>query len=185
VIGGGATDTMPFQIVLSSKFTNLDAGLMKTFGSYYETNLINGDQRLDWTGASTTAHTMVASGTKLTNKSTIGATVRTHVWNEYQQTTAIIGTNTGFSFAGLVQSDNPNLGGTGGNYSVSTPTPLIKVTATGALTAGVLKAVGTSNSAVLVTVAPDGAVTVQLDANGDGTYETSLPSTITELNTLL
>lgn len=184
-VTSGSAYAMPFQIVLASSFNNLNTGLLKTFGVFTETDLLNGDEKLEWNATSTTSQSLTASGTSMSNKSTVGAVVRTHVWQNYQQTTAINGANTSLSFTGLVQSDNTNLSPTGGTYSLTTPTAIVKTTTTGVLSAGVIKAVGTSNSAVLVTLGANGAVTLQVDANGDGTFETTIATTLTELNTFL
>jgi hypothetical protein len=48
-----------------------------------------------------------------------------------------------------------------------------------------VKVVGAANSQLVATIDGNGAVALQVDANGDGTFEANSSSTIAELKTLL
>jgi hypothetical protein len=80
-----------------------------------------------------------------------------------------------------VETDSTRVGASGGSYTVTTPTPIVWNSGTGAVTSGSIKVVGAANSQLLLTVGSGDVVTLQVDANGDNTYETTLTSTGTEL----
>jgi len=61
----------------------------------------------------------------------------------------------------------------GGRVTVTTLTPLTTTDTSDYPATGVIKIVGASGSTVLATVLDDTQVQLQLDANGDGTYESS------------
>jgi len=61
----------------------------------------------------------------------------------------------------------------GGRVTVSTPVPLMSAFDSDYPSTGVVKVVGASGSTVLATVIDNTQVQLQLDANGDGTYESS------------
>lgn len=176
----GSAITLPFQIVFTGNVTNLSIGMTgKTFS-------LNGDQKLDWSVGSNIANqTMITSGTSLTNKSNVAGVLRTHVWQNYKQTLAANGVTNNFSFSGTVQSDNTNLGPAGGSYTLSTSTPVAQSASTYVLSAGALMITGASNSQIAATLGANNVVSLKVDANGDGTFETTIETTLTELNTFL
>lgn len=52
-------------------------------------------------------------------------------------------------------------------------------------TAGVIKVVGAGGSQLVMTVGSNNTVTIQIDANGDGTFDKTVSSTMSELEALL
>jgi hypothetical protein len=61
----------------------------------------------------------------------------------------------------------------GGRVTVTTLVPLTALSGDDYASAGVVKIVGASGSTVLATVIDDTQVQLRLDANGDGTYEST------------
>jgi hypothetical protein len=176
VVSGSLT-SIPFHIVLSTTATNLSV----TSGGV---NVVaNGTVTLDWSGT-TTSDTFNASGAAMTSTRTSGGTSRTTTLRNFTQKQIITGSTVTGSLTGTVETSSTSLGGAV-SFTVSTPTPVVWNAATRTTTAGVIKVVGANNSQVLITINADGSVTVQVDANGDGTYEKTLTSTTAELAGLL
>lgn len=61
----------------------------------------------------------------------------------------------------------------GGHVTIATPTPLVQADADAYPRSGVIHIIGASGSALLLTVLSNAQVQLQLDANGDGTYEST------------
>lgn len=176
----GSANKLPFQITFSGNLNNLSIGIAG------KTSVLNGDQILDWSvGSNTAVQTMITSGTSLTNKSNVSGLLRTHVWQNYKQTIGVNGVTNSFSLSGTVQSDNTNLSPVGGSYTLSATTPIVQSTSTLVLSGGVIKIMGAANSQILATVGANNVVTLQVDAKGDGTFQSTIATTMAELNTFL
>lgn len=177
VISGSAS-APPFHVVLGMTAAGLS---VQSGGS---TVVATGDARLDWTATSTSVQSMAVTGTSMSSRETLGASVRTTVLQNYAQSVALNGTTVTCSLSASVQTDSTQLGANGGAYTISTPTPVMWNSATGAVTAGSVKVVAGAGSQLLMTIAADGSVALQLDANGDGAFERTLTSTVMELKAL-
>ncbi|QTN29765.1 hypothetical protein HZ993_08125 [Rhodoferax sp. AJA081-3] len=184
VTSGGAA-TMPFQIVLEGSLDNVRIGIPQAGGGFSEIQVLNGIPTLQWSATSKTVQTLTIFGRPLTIKSTVGGVLRTHNWQGHRQVISINGVYTGYSLDALVYSDNPLFGPTGGSYVLRTLTPVIKDTVSNVLTAGVLRAEGYFNARALISIGTNQVVQVDVDANGDGMYETTVFSTVSELSGLL
>jgi hypothetical protein len=184
-VTSGSAITMPFQIVLTGTLNNMRMGIPQSGGGFSEIHVLNGNQKLEWSASSRTAQTLSISGNSLTNKSTVGAVVRTHNWAAYHQTIRINGVYTGYSLDAFVNSDNTHLGPSGGSYILQTLAPIVKDTVSNILTAGVIRVEGYFNARALIGFGTNHVVQVDVDANGDGVYEATVFSTVSELSTLL
>lgn len=173
-VQSGSLTSVPFHIVIRTTATNLTVVAGGT------TVVANGSVTLDWTG-SATSETLVASGDAMTSRQTVSGVSHTTTMRNFKQTQTITGTTLTGSLTATIETDSARLGGTTVSYTITTPTPLVWNEATGTATAGVIKVVGASNSQLVLTVNADSSVTIQVDANGDGTFEKTITSTTAEL----
>lgn len=145
----------------------------------------NGDLRIDITMLSATSEDIVLSGTSLSDSHSNSSGTRSSTLKNYNESLQVRGTAITGSISATVESSNSRLGSGPVSYSISTVTPLAYSEA-GDVSAGVLKVTGASNSALLLTVTAANTFKVEVDANGDGTYESSTPGvTKAELEALL
>lgn len=188
VLSGGMSMTMQsgsigsspsFQAVLAVTMSNLS---VQTGGL---TIVASGDVRLEWNASSSTVQTLKATGTSMSSRQTAAGVTRTSTLKNYTQILSINGSTLSSDLSATVESDSTRLGAGGGIFTISTPTPVVWNSVTGVASAGVVKVVGAANSQLLVTIGSNGAVTLQVDANGDGTFEKTVTSTVSELKTLL
>jgi hypothetical protein len=178
VVSGSIGSTLPVNVVLSMVATNF------TISIGADAVAVNGDLRMDLKITST-SETMVASGASLSNKVMVGGTLHTETLKNYTQTLTYTGTLVTGSLSATVESSSTRLGASGGSYTITTPTPLVWNESTGVLSAGVIKVVGANGSQLVMTVNSSTSVTIQIDQNGDGTFEKTVSSTQTELKSLL
>jgi hypothetical protein len=180
ITAGAVVDTTqyPYHVAKSIKATNFSivAGGV--------TNTTDGDLTLDVTANSATSQVSILSSTSLSNSTTDSRGSRGAVLKNYKQTQTLQGTNSTSNVTATVESTNSRLGTGAVKYDMSTPTPLVTNTSTGAYTAGSMKIVG-ANSSLLVTVTGSNTFSIQVDADGDGTYEASSSATLSELKALL
>ena len=87
------------------------------------------------------------------------------------------------NLSATVQTNNSRLGASPVSYSISTPTA-ITVNSAGAITAGAIKVIG-SNSSLLLTVTSSDSFSLQVDTNGDGSYESTSTVTRSQLQALI
>lgn len=144
----------------------------------------DGDMTLDLTVSSPTAEVLLVTGNSLTSSATMSGVTRSRTLSSYSQKVAVNGSAITSSMSGSVVTTSTRLGATGGSFTVSTPQDLGWTTTSNAPVAGQVKVVGAANSAVLVTFSASGA-TIQVDANGDGTYESSSTATVAQLRAML
>ncbi|MEJ6021597.1 hypothetical protein [Ramlibacter sp. PS4R-6] len=178
IASGSITDALPFHVVMNVTVTNLSvqAGGVTT--------VANGDVRLDWTANSLTSETLSASGTAMSTRQTISGTTRTNTMRNYTQTLTVNGSTFTGTLSATIETDSTRLGNATVKYTITTPTPLVWSASTRLATAGVVKVVGANNSQLVATIAANGTVAIQVDANGDGTFETTVTSTTAELSGL-
>lgn len=179
VVSGSLGDTLPFHIVLATSASNFSVS------AGGEAEVFNGDMQLDWTATTTTAETLVATGSSFTTQLTSGSASFTSTWKTYTQTLAYNGSTVTGSLNGTVETTSTKLGSAGGSYQISTPTPLVWNSDTGAVTAGQVRVVGASNSTLLLTVTGTDTFSLQVDADGNGTYEVTLTVTAAQLQAAL
>lgn len=145
----------------------------------------NGDLRIDIHMLSATSEDIVLSGSSLSDTHSTSTGSRSSTLKNYTETLQVRGTTITGSVTATVDSTNSRLGSGPVSYSISTVTPLTYSEA-GDVSAGVLKVTGANNSALLLTVTATNTFKVEVDANGDGTYESSTPGvTKAELEALL
>lgn len=176
--GAMTTNGTPFHVVL----TIVARQLSVTTGGV--TTSSDGDLTLDWTFTSQTVQTLLASGTALANSTITGGVSRSTTWRNYRQSISLSGNEVTSSLSAGVESDSAKLGTGGGSYAVSTPTHLRWSTLTGLPASGVILVTGAGNSRLKVTFSLAGAA-LEVDADGDGSYESVVDSTAAELRALL
>jgi hypothetical protein len=173
-----ASGAYPFHVVMRIVATNLSV----TTGGVTDTS--HGDLTLDWNATSDAVQTLVATGSSLTN-GTIGAgSARSTTWKNFNQSIALNGATISGSLSAAVETNSPRLGSTGGSYTVSTPTVLSWSTGTDTPTSGVVLVVGAANSQLRITFTGTGA-TLEVDADGNGSFESTVNSTAAELRSFL
>ena len=178
-VNSGSLFTFPYHVVISVMTTSLSVQ------SGAVTVVSSGDVRLDWTAASATVQTLVATGSSLNSRTMNGTTSRSSTWTNYTQSWSISGSTVSSSLAASVVTDSSRLGTNGASYTITTPSAVVWNSGTGVVSAGVVKVVGAGNSQLLATVGAGNTVTIQIDANGDGTFEKTITSTVDELKSLL
>lgn len=183
-VASGGAQAIPFDITLTGTLNNLRIGFPASDGVAARTNTLMGNETLQWTAKSAYAQTWSLSGTTLTNKTTSGTLVRMDNWGAYQQTVTMDADVTRYSLIAMVTTDNTTLGASGGNYFLYTSTPVVRNNVTHALTAGALTVEGSANATLYLSVGASGLVSIFVDANGDGSYETIISSTTQELSAL-
>jgi hypothetical protein len=169
--------TFPTHIVMRLDATNFSVAVPG------QTTRTNGDMTMDMTLQSSTSESLVVSGTSLATTVFRDSGSRSFALQDYRQSVAIDNGAVTASVDAQISSTNPRLGTGTQVYTVATTTALT-ANSTGTFTGGVLKVTG-SSSALLLTVTAPGTFQVQVDANGDGTYETSTTATHAELRALL
>lgn len=178
VLSGSLTSAVPYRVVLETRAS----GFSVTAGGVTSTS--NGVMTLDLSGTAA-SQTTVASGTSFTHRVGTDMAVRFMTLRNFTQTATVTGTSITGSFAGTVEAGNTRLGAGGGSVAVTTPTTLAWDSATGAITAGSLRIVGASNSTLVLTVTGTNTVQLQVDANGDGTFESTSTAPLAQLRALL
>ncbi|NPC58824.1 hypothetical protein [Caenimonas soli] len=178
VVSGSMPASGPFHVVVQYVLADLSVQAAGT------TVVVAGTAQLDWTSSSITSETMIASGTSMTVRETTGTTTHTSAMKNYSQSVAVNGSTVTSSLSATIETSSTRLGASGGSYTITTPTPLVWNSSTNVLSAGVVKVVGANSSQLVMTVTGSNAVTIQVDANGDGTFEKTVFSTATELRSL-
>ena len=148
-----------------------------TSGSQSE--MFNGDLTMSLTESSATTASVTLSSASLTSK--IGSHSVTLTNYSVQETESSTGST--LVVAGTVQTTNSRLASTAVTYTITTITPLA-VSSTGSVTAGAIKVAG-SGSALLLTVTSTDIFSLQVDTNGDGTYDSTSTVTRSQLQSQL
>lgn len=134
---------------------------------------LSGDSRLRTSGASSTQLT----GTRLALSTTVGTQTTLLRWLDYRLVTEPVNGVVGRSLSARVETLDSRLGTEWVGYTLSTPSP-----ATRELRGGAVRLQG-QGSAMLVQFGNDGNATLQLDADGNGSYERSTTYTLQQLAT--
>lgn len=168
----------PFSVKLTLKATNLSinaGGITMT---------THGDMTLGWQEASATSARLEVSGTALTSSMTANGSTRTTTLRDYLQVIDMAGSSFTATLSATVETNSTLLGAEGGSYAVSTPTALQWSTGDDGPTAGVLRVAGAGGSQLRLTFS-GAAATLEVDADGNGSFESSMATTAAELNSLL
>jgi hypothetical protein len=175
----GAIGAAPFHVVLgvTAQDFSVQAGGI--------TEVANGDVRLDWNAISDTSESLVATGAALTSRETIAGVTRTSTLRNYTQAMTTNGTTMSSTLSATVETSSTRIAASGGTYTITTPAAVVWDAVTDVVASGVIKVVGAANSQLQLTFTGGGNATIQLDANGDGTFEKSIDTTMAELNGLL
>lgn len=144
------------------------------------TNTSNGDLQLDLNEQSSSSADIVLSGKQLANSVATSAGTRTGTLKDYRQTIARALDVVSMGVSATVEATNGRLGTV--SYQVSTPVGL-GMTA-GKFDSGSLLVAG-NKSALLVTVTGVNTFKLDLDSDGNGTYDASTTATLDELKALL
>ena len=144
-----------------------------------ETEVFSGDVTMSLTETSATSFTMSMTSNSLST------TLGTHSVTMTNYTLSAEETSSGtvITMSATVETSNSRLGSAPVSYQVATVTP-ITVSSSGVVTAGSIKVTG-SGSSLLLTVASADTFTLQVDSNGDGTYESSSTVTHSQLQSVL
>ncbi len=148
-------------------------------------NELSGDQRADIELTTPTTTTSTLSGKTMTITATRASGVRKVIFQDYRQSISGPSTLSSCTTTATIQTNNPNIGPLGGSFVLTTLAPVVRNNSNGQLVSGSVKIVGASNAALLATVNADGTTTIQIDANGDGFYESSVTTNAIELAALL
>jgi len=178
-IVSGSLATPPYQLVMSVTVTNLSI----TSGT--SVLVVSGDMRFDLSTSSTGVETLTVSGSSMSNRITEGSKSRTVTLKNYSQTVTANGTSMSSSLTAAVETTSTSLGATGGSFTISTPTAVVWNAGTNLVTAGVIRVVGAGNSVLVLTINSDGTVTLEIDADGNGSFEKTISTTVSELRALL
>jgi hypothetical protein len=125
------------------------------------------------------------SGPSTKVKISNGALVRNNVWKDFMQIAAYGSGTTSYTLSATIQTDNPNVAAATSGFVVNTIAPIVRSDVTGLISSGTVSVVGAGNSRLTVTMNPGGSATIQIDANGDGVFETTVSATATELAAVL
>lgn len=145
-----------------------------------ETEVFTGDLTLSVNETSATSASLSIKADSLT--SNLGGSHSLTLTN-YSMTATESSSGSAITMSASVQTTNGRLGSGTFSYTVATVTPLA-VSASGAITGGSIKVTG-SGSSLLLTATGSDAFTLQVDTNGDGTYDSNTPVTRTQLQALI
>lgn len=181
VVDGSMGSMTTFHIVLTVETSDFSIATQASATTGASRMSSSGDVRLDWTSSTSTSQAMVATGSSLTSQITKGGTSRTRTLKNYTQAVSSDGVTVTSSLNADVESSRTSLGSNGASYSISTPLAMVWTPSTGVVTAGVIKVVGAAGSQLQATMTGSSVVSIQVDANGDGTFEKTITSSIAEL----
>jgi hypothetical protein len=176
-IVSGSIGDGPFHVVARFVLTDLTVQAQGT------TVVASGTTQLDWT-SSVTSESMVSSGASLTVRETVGTKTHTIAMKNFSQSVSVNGSVVTSSLSATIETSSTRVGANGGSYTITTPTPMVWNSSTKVLSAGVIKVVGANNSQLVITVTGNNAISITIDANGDGTFEKTVSSTVSELEAL-
>ncbi len=183
VLTGSIVSTLSSNTATRSQLeTTLEALGVTAINKTFE---FTGNQRTIFDSTNAAAPSYVLSGTNLKVKTSGSGIVRTGAWQDYVQTIIAGSTATSYSMSATIQTDNTNIASSSSTFVVNTTTSMVRNNSTGLLSAGAFTVAGAANSRLSITINADGTATIQVDANGDGVFETTVTSTAVELATLL
>jgi hypothetical protein len=174
--GLGSAGAYPRDLTLAVTATNFSVS------AGGETDVTNGDMTMRVHEDSSTVSSLTLSGNALANSITTAGGTRSYTQRNYAQTVAFNGTMTTYTFSSDIETNNTRLASTPVTYSVRTPSALV-TSAAGDYTAGSISVTG-RGSALLATVTATNTFQIQLDTNGDGSFDATVTATATELRSL-
>lgn len=179
ITGGSfsATAAFPRHVAMTIQASNFSV----TAGS--DASTASGDVSMDLTETGPDAAAVVLTGTSLSSQVTTSAGTRSFTMRSYRQALAIAGGSTSYTVTGDFETSNSRLGTGTVAYHVSTPAALVASSA-GDLSAGSLRVDGKA-SALLLTVTGSNALRLEVDADGNGSFESSSTATLAELQALM
>jgi hypothetical protein len=169
---------LPYDVVLATTADNLRVQA----GS--ETALFDGDMRIALTVNSASDQSMILTGDRLMTSTTVGGQTRSATWLEYRQAVLLRDGTTRSILAGDIEVTSPRLGASTVGYTVSTPAAVVVANANGDVLSGSLLVQG-RNSRLLLTVPSTNSFRLQVDADGNGSYESSRVVTLAQLRAQL
>jgi hypothetical protein len=144
-----------------------------------ESEKFNGDLTVAFTETSEFAGSLAMSANSLTSE--IGS--HTVFMSNYSLSVQEDGSSSTMTITASVQTNNSRLGSSPVSYSITTVTPLT-VSSTGVVTAGSIKVTG-AGSTLLLTVTDSDTFSLQVDTNGDGSYDDTSTVTRSQLQALI
>jgi len=178
VNSGSVGDSYPFHVDMS--FT---AGNFRTQVGQ-DSLTVTGDEHLVWTASSPSEQTLQSSGASYSTTTVFDGKTRSSVWRNYQQTITLADAQVASTLSAQVETVNARLGSQPVTYQITTPQALVASGITGDIISGAVLVTG-KQSALLITFTGANSVELKVDANGDGAYESTLTSTMSELAGLL
>lgn len=147
------------------------------------TTTTNGAMTIDLSVSSSTSQTATSTGASFgtSHRNTAGVT-RASTMKNFTQIATVQGSTTSQTITATVETTNTRIGTSAATYTVSTPVALVMQS--GNYTAGTLKVTGANNSAATLTVTGTNNFSLGVDANGDGTIESTSNVTRAELEAL-
>jgi hypothetical protein len=145
-----------------------------------ETEVFTGDLTLSVNETSATSASLSMKADSLT--SNLGGS-HTLTLSNYSMNVTEGSGGSSITMSASVQTTNSRLGSGTFSYTVATVTPLT-VSSSGAITTGSIKVTG-SGSSLLLTATGSDAFTLEVDTNGDGTFDSGTAVTRTELQALI
>lgn len=174
VLAGGVTSDLVYPYALTVQVDALNLSLAQS--GYAQT--LAGDMRVAARVDSSSARSIVMSGASMRySTSSYSYTVK-----NYEQTVHDLNGATAGTTTATVVTSNPVMGTTV-TYDVTTPAA-IEIDPAGNVVAGKLKVVSGEGS-LLATVTAPNVFTIQVDTNGDGTYDDTQTATTAQLRAML
>jgi hypothetical protein len=193
----GQTSTMSGSFSVTVASGSLDAGTpfprrvvmgirLASFGVAVdgESTTSTGDMNFDLTETGIDRSDVVLTGTSLASTVTRASGSRSVTMRNYRQAASVNPASTSFSVVADFETNNPRLGAAPVSYHVTMPAPIVVANVSGEVTSGSLRVDGDKSALLLTTTAPS-SFSLQVDANGDGSFESGTTTTLGELRGLL
>lgn len=177
-IVGGAIGSGAFNVTIDTVFS---AFSVESGGT---TAVANGDMRLAWNYAGPSSQIFLVTGTAFTTTLAEAGVTRVSTWRNYRQNLTIAGDNADSTLEANIETRNSALGTATVGYRVSGTMRM--VISTGRIVAGNLTVEGATSRLMLGVAAgaPD-TFTLQIDPEGDGTYQAPILVPRSELEALM
>lgn len=177
IVSGSVGSTFPFQVTMQTTTQNFSVAAGTT------STRTNGDMRMALSATSATLVSMVNTGDSIATAVTGTAGSLTATWKNYRQEISTTATTVTTALGAVIETRNSRIGSGTVRYTLTTPTHFVSST-NGTISAGVLQMVGV-NSQLRLSVTAANTFSLQVDADGNGTYESTSTKTLAELGALL
>jgi len=177
-VNGGSFNpnvTTAQQVTMSMVLKNLSVASLGV------TSVSDGDMKIELSQITASSTNSTLSGASLSNTYTRSGSTRSSALKDYRIVQESTGTQVRTNMTATVVISNPRIG-SNVTYQVSTPTPV--VTDLSLVLAGKVKVSGNKSSLEL-SVTSINNFSLQVDSNGDGTFDSTSTVTATELRDLL